>query len=75
MDLSVLMKGKQAWEAFKRNHPKFPEFLNYVKAKGVPEGSEVTVVVTYPDGQNVKSSIKVKPEDLELLEMLKGFMK
>ncbi len=75
MDLSILMKGKKAWEQFKTSHPQFPKFLDYVKAKGLPEGTEVNITVTYPDGQNVKSSIKVKPEDLALIEMAQGFMK
>lgn len=69
------MKGKQAWETFKGNHPQFPKFLDYIKAKGLPEGTEVNIVVTYPDGQNVKSAIKVKPEDLGLIQMLQGLMK
>lgn len=74
MDLSMLMKGKQAWETFKQNHPKFPDFLNYVKAKGLPVDSEINITITYPDGQNVKSTIKVKPEDTQLLNMLQGLM-
>ncbi|MCQ2488106.1 MAG: hypothetical protein MJ143_02370 [Clostridia bacterium] len=74
MDLSVLMRGKQAWDTFKTNHPKFPQFLNYIKTKGLPVDSEINITVTYPDGQNVKSTIKVKPEDLELLSMLQGLM-
>ncbi|MBQ0135655.1 MAG: hypothetical protein KBS43_02855 [Oscillospiraceae bacterium] len=74
MDLSVLMRGKQAWDTFKTNHPKFPQFLNYIKTKGLPVDSEINITVTYPDGQNVKSTIKVKPEDLELLSMLQGMM-
>lgn len=74
MDLSVLMRGKQAWDTFKTNHPKFPQFLNYIKTKGLPVDSEINITVTYPDGQNVKSTIKVKPEDLELLSMLQGIM-
>ncbi len=73
-DISMLMKGKQAWETFKSNHPKFPEFLNYVKTKGLSEGTEVTINVTYPDGQNVKSTIKVKQSDLDLLNMFGGLI-
>lgn len=74
MDLSMLTKGKQAWRIFKQNHPKFPEFLNYVKSKGFPVDTEINIIVTYPDGQNVKSNIKVKPEDTQLLDMLSGIL-
>ena len=68
--LDLLLKGKQAWEAFSRNHPQFPAFLQDVKSKGVVEGTDITVTVTYPDGQVKKAGLHVKPSDLELLAML-----
>lgn len=72
MDFSALLKLKGAWDTFCQNHPKFPLFLNDVKRRGIPAGSEVCISITYPEGNTVKSTIKVKPEDLALLDTLKG---
>ena len=68
--LDMLLKGKQAWEAFCRNHPQFPAFLQDVKTKGIMEGTDITISVVYPDGQMKKAGLHIKPADLELLQML-----
>ena len=67
----ALLKGKQAWETFCRNHPQFPAFINDVKATGITEGTDVTISVTYPDGQTKKAGLHIKPADLELFQMLR----
>lgn len=74
--MNLMSQGKQAWATFKQNHPEFPKFLNYVKNKGVPEGTVISIDVKYPepDGQNVHSEIKVKASDVQLLKMLEGLM-
>ena len=66
----MLLKGKEAWETFCQNHPQFPAFLRDVKAAGMPEGTDITISVTYPDGQMKKAGLHIKPDDLELLQML-----
>ena len=66
----MLLKGKQAWESFCQNHPQFPAFLNDVKTTGIPEGTDITIAVTYPDGQTKKAGLHIKPTDLELFAML-----
>ena len=72
MDIGSLMKLKQMWSSFCANHPKFPDFLKAVKAKGVVEGTEVTFTVTYPDGQNLRAGLKLRRSDVELIEKLIG---
>ena len=72
MDIGSLMKLKQMWSTFCANHPKFPDFLKAVKAKGVVEGTEVTFTVTYPDGQNLRAGLKLRQSDVELIEKLIG---
>ena len=72
MDIGSLMKLKQMWSSFCANHPKFPDFLKAVKAKGVVEGTEVTFTVTYPDGQNLRAGLKLRKSDVELIEKLIG---
>ncbi|MDD5887468.1 MAG: hypothetical protein PUC71_08135 [Oscillospiraceae bacterium] len=75
IDFSALNKGKQAWESFKRNHPRFPEFLKYVNQRGVPEGSRVTICIEYPNGQKVSSDVKMKPEDAAAIRTLQDSFK
>ncbi|MCQ2486976.1 MAG: hypothetical protein MJ129_03505 [Clostridia bacterium] len=75
MDFSALMKLKQAWDTFQQNHPNFPKFLNDVKSRGVQEGTEIAIDITYPNGQHVRSTIKVKPSDVALFNSLSGLMK
>ena len=74
--MNLMSQGKQAWATFKQNTPEGPNSLNYVKSKGVPEGTVITINVKYPepDGQNVHSEIKVKASDVQLLKMLESMM-
>ena len=74
MDFNSLLMMKQAWGTFRNNHPKFPEFLRTVKKRGISEGTEVLISVTYPDGQNFKAGLKLKQSDIELLESLGQLM-
>lgn len=74
MDISSFMNYKRAWDTFKGNHPKFPSFIKAVKQKGVPEGTEIEISVRYPDGQTLRSGIKVRDSDLELLQTLGSAM-
>lgn len=67
MDINSLLTLKQAWNTFCRNHPRFPGFIDAVKQRGLPEGTELTVTVTYPDGQNLKAGLKLKDTDAELI--------
>lgn len=73
MDIGLLMKGKKAWESFCRTHPRFPDFLQALRARGVQEGTEILISVTYPNGETLKSGIRVKKDDLELVEMLRNW--
>lgn len=74
-DFSAFQKGRESWETFKRNHPKFPEFLRYIGNKGVTEGTNIEINVQYPNGQNVKTNVKLKPEDVEIFNSTQGLWK
>ena len=74
MDFNSLLVLKQAWDTFRHNHPKFPDFLKAVKKRGITEGTEVLISVPYPDGQNLKAGLKLKQSDIELLESLGQLM-
>ena len=70
MDLGALMKIKTAWDKFTGNHPKFPGFLNAVRAQGIKEGAILEIRVTNPGEETLMGNIKVTAEDLELLNTL-----
>ena len=74
MDFNSLLMMKQAWGTFRNNHPKFPDFLKAVKKRGISEGTEILICVTYPDGQNLKAGLKLKQSDIELLDSLGQLM-
>lgn len=68
-----LLKLKNIWSKFEENHPKFPLFLKAVSQEGLHEGTVIEVNVTTADGRNFASNLKIRPEDLELIEELKNF--
>ena len=72
MDFGSMMKMKQAWDTFTANHPKFPGFLNALRARGVREDDVIAVSITGPDGQTLETNIKVKASDLELMNVLQS---
>ena len=71
---AALFKIKGMWDTFVQNHPKFPMFLNAVKNSGISEGSILEVQITQPDGEVMKTNIKVTQSDLELFEQQKTLM-
>ncbi len=68
---AALFKFKGLWDKFVQNHPKFPMFINALKNSGISEGSVLEIQVTQPDGQHMKTNIKVSQEDMELFEQLR----
>ena len=61
-----LMKIKNAWARFAANHPKFPLFLNAIVKKGIQEETIFEFKVTYPDGQQLVTNMRLRAEDIEL---------
>ena len=61
-----LMKIKNAWSRFAANHPKFPLFLNAIVKKGIQEETIFEFKVTYPDGQQLVTNMRLRAEDIEL---------
>ena len=70
MDINSLLTLRQAWHSFSQNHPKVPDFLRAVKAKGAAPGAEITITVSYPDGETLKAGLKLKESDAELINNL-----
>ena len=71
-NMEMLMKVRQAYSTFLANHPKIPVFMNQVKEKGFTERTEIAVAIRYPDGTEIKTGIRVRESDLELLNMVKN---
>lgn len=71
---AALFKIKGLWDQFVQSHPKFPQFLHAVASSGIGEDSIIEVQITQPDGQQMKTNIKVNQSDLELFEQLKTLM-
>lgn len=69
MNFDVLLKATQAWNIFRKNHPRFPAFLKAVREKGITEDSVITVEIRYPNGETIKTNVKVQSTDLELLAL------
>ena len=71
MNPGMMMKMKEMMDRFWANHPRLPQFLEAVRVNGIPEGTIIEATVTYPDGRKMCTNIKVKAEDLELMEQLR----
>lgn len=72
--LAMIQKFKSGMERFRANHPKFPLFINAVSKEAIMEGTVIEITVTTPEGKNYCSNVKLKADDLELVESLKEVM-
>ena len=72
--LAMIQKLKECMQRFRLNHPKVPLFLNAVSQEALVEGSVIEITVTTPEGKNYCSNIKLKQDDLEMLDCLKSLV-
>lgn len=70
--IAMMQKIKSGMDRFRVNHPKFPMFLNAVAQDALREGTIIEINVTTPEGKNYCSNLKLKSEDIEFLDTLKG---
>lgn len=71
----MAMKLMSAKNKFTNNHPKFVSFLSAVFGTGIQEDTVIEITVTKPGQSPVTTNIKVKKEDLELMDTFKDMMK
>ncbi|MDO4938962.1 MAG: hypothetical protein Q4E54_03275 [Lachnospiraceae bacterium] len=71
MDINTILKAKNAWERFTRNHPRFPMFLNAAKAYGIKEGTVLEFHISNPGEETLIGNIRITADDLELFESIK----
>ena len=69
-----MFQSYQAWNTFKKNHPKFPAFMRAVEKDGIREGTIIEIKVTSPEGKERETNLKVTASDMALFEMLRGMM-
>ena len=71
MNPQNIMALMGAWNQFQTNHPKFPAFIQALKAQGIKEDTIIEISVTNPDGKKIETNLKVKQSDLQLFDSLK----
>lgn len=75
MNPAALFKIKGAWDKFSSNHPRLLPFFNAVNTKGIVEDTIIEVKVSYPDGQELTTNVKLKQEDLDLFAQIRQMVK
>lgn len=72
MNPRKMMELARMQQEFKKNHPKVLPFLKAASEKAMQEGSIIDISVTTPAGEVLRTNMKVRTEDLELLKEWKN---
>ncbi|SNU09532.1 hypothetical protein SAMN06297422_12718 [Lachnospiraceae bacterium] len=72
MNPMEMMKLAGRLGIFNQQHPKFGKFLKAVAAKGLTEGSVMEVKFKATDGKEYVANIKMTPEDIETIDMIRS---
>ena len=67
-----LMGLRKDMDNFKKNHPKFVQFIQALTQSGIQEGTILECKVITPEGKEMQANIKITQEDLELFQKLKN---
>lgn len=67
-----LMKLRERYGIFKRQHPKVMNFLRNVNAHSLQPGTVVEMKVTNAEGKESVCNMRLSPEDIETINMLRG---
>ena len=68
-EIKEMIRALGAWDTFRKNHPKFPEFIEAAREAGVQEGTILTFTVETPEGKKIESNLEVKESDLDFLKL------
>ena len=66
-----MFKIRERLRLFEEQHVRFPLFLRDVGEHAVQAGSVVEVKVTDPQGKEYISNIRLTPDDIETIEMIR----
>lgn len=67
-----LMKLKDRYGIFKKQHPRVLNFLKDVNAHSLQAGTVVEMKITNAEGRESVCNMRLSPEDIETINMLKG---
>ncbi|MGI6118009.1 MAG: hypothetical protein ACOYBC_06415 [Bilifractor sp.] len=67
-----IMKAKERYGIFKRQHPKFLAFCSAVNRRALETGTVIEVKVTSPEGKTLETNLKLTPEDVETVRLYKS---
>lgn len=70
--MAMLQQIKSGMDRFRANHPKFPMFLKAVSQEALREGTLIEINVTTPEGKTYCTNVRLKPDDMELIDLFKG---
>lgn len=70
MNPKNMMKIRELLMKFTMNHPKIPAFFK-AASEAIGVDSIIEITVTTADGKTLCTNMKVKPEDVQLMEELK----
>ena len=70
--LAMLQQIKSGMDRFRINHPKFPLFLKAISQEALREGTLIEINVTTPEGKTYCSNVRLRPDDMELIETFKS---
>lgn len=65
-----LLQMKGAWDAFQRNHPKFPQFMKAVGKGALAEGTVMELTVTTAEGKTLSTNLKITAQDMEMIRQI-----
>ena len=68
IDFGSVMKIKNAWDTFNRNHPKFMPFCQAVGRDGIGVDTIIEVKVTSADGREYNTNMKLTQSDVEKIK-------
>ena len=68
----MLIKMKERMELFRKQHPKAMSFFQQVGLNSIETDSVVEVKVTRPDGKVFVTNIRVTPDDMETLSLVRS---
>ena len=64
-----MMKLKERFGIFKKEHPKVLPFLKVLNEKAIEEGTVVTLKAETPFGETLESNIRLTAEDVRTIRM------
>ena len=67
MNPMELLRLKSDLKSFRAAHPKFTAFLRYGAAHCIKPGNVVEFTVRQPDGQEIRSNLRLSEQDADLL--------